>query len=73
MDGRIIPTRPGMMVERRGRAIIQEMMSMRSTGEGYRAITKWLNENRFEYSRTGTWNAKTVRKVILREQQGGSA
>ena len=68
------PDEPGMMVEsEEERAIIQEMMSMRSTGEGYRAITKWLNENRFEYSRTGTWNAKTVRKVILREQQGGSA
>ena len=52
--------------------IIAELKHLQCLGDGmgYSALTRYLNKNKPECSRTGTWNAKTVRKILLREERG---
>ena len=35
--------------------------------KNYHEITRWLNANRKQIARHGKWNVKTVRKILLRE------
>lgn len=46
--------------------LIEDMKRMRANGATYWAIVRWLNENYRKRARHGSWNVKTVRKIILR-------
>jgi len=50
-------------------SVIAEMVALHSVGKNFNQILHWLNENRREVARTGTWNYKCVRKLLLRKQE----
>ena len=62
------PCEKGMMIPcERELEVIQEMKDLQADDKNYHEITRWLNANRKQVARHGKWNVKTVRKILLRE------